>query len=150
MNPGKICSLSLAMFVVHLGRAPKIVVATDYVHRHKPNAAKRPTKVLHEFLVLGVLRLALDLNRRSTKTPSFGKEHATYLGQAVDRVKRRRCQEMAVSPIVITWRQNERMAHTLKRVVDKLVVLISAWHRACCRIVPATVIFKVADMNNER
>src|SRR6476619_7365004 len=101
MNPSEIRSLSLAMFVVHLRRAPEVVVATDDVYRHKCNAAKRPSKVLHELLILRVLRLAFDINRPSTKTSTLGKEHGTDLGQAVDRIKRRRFQEMTVGPIVV-------------------------------------------------
>src|SRR6516165_1819216 len=42
------------------------------------------------------------------------------------------------------------MTHTLEGVVDEPVVLIRAWHRTRGGIVAPTVIFKVADMNDER
>ena len=104
------------MFGVHLGRAAEIVVAPDDVQRREGDAADRPAEILAELGILRILGLTFHRDGRWPRLLPSGKNMARTLARR-SRGSILGSYQMAISPIVVTGRQDERMPDALERVV---------------------------------
>jgi hypothetical protein len=113
-HPGDVGRLAFDILGIHLGRAAEIVVASDNVQRCEGYAVHRPAKVLAELGVLRILGLTFHRDGTLAETVTLRKEHGADFGEALQRVNLGLSHQMAISPIVVTGRQDKRMPYALE------------------------------------
>jgi hypothetical protein len=115
------------------------------------DAVQRPGEVFPEFGEPGFLRLALHRDGLAPEAPALGKEHRPQLFQALERVDLARLEQMAVGPVVVSGREDERMHRGLEGGKDALEALVGARHRdpVGAPFVRSRVRFEIADVNDE-
>ena len=111
----------------------------------------RPSQILAELVELRILRLAFDWNGALAETAAVRIKHGADLGEALQRIDLGFADQMAVGPIIVARRQDERVPDALKRVVDRLVIFLGAREQSntWVWIITPGIILRVANMDDK-
>src|SRR5262249_8730729 len=110
LQPREIRGVALAVFRVLLGRAAEVVVGADDVDRREQPGSDAPARVLPELGVARIVALALELEPAPAQALIVDEEQLAQPGQPLDGFKAAGPGGVAVGPLVVAGRIDERMA----------------------------------------